>query len=168
MNKTNEPKIGKKSRKHGMSFTPTYKIWSGMTKRCTNPNYFLYARYGGRGIKVCERWKKFENFLADMGERPEGMSIERMDNDGDYSPENCRWASRVEQANNMSSNRFLEFQGVRHTCAEWARKIGIRYATLQDRLRQGWSVEDTLTYGTLPRGMSRKRVAPVADAKESK
>ena len=91
---------------HGRCETPAYRSWKSIKNRCINPKATGYKYWGGRGIKVCERWYKFENFYIDMGDRPEGMSIDRIDNDGNYEPGNCRWATRIEQNQNTRSNRI--------------------------------------------------------------
>ena len=112
--------------RHGMTQTPTYGVWSGMVGRCTNPNFKQWKDYGGRGIKVCERWMDFRNFLLDMGEKPEGKLIDRWpNNDGNYEPGNCRWATRREQQSNMRSNVRIAWNGEILTCADWGRRLGI-------------------------------------------
>jgi hypothetical protein len=131
---------------HGQSKTPTWRTWAGMRNRCNNPNNQKYPAYGGKGIKVCERWGSFENFVADMGERPSPKhSIDRIDNTGHYTPENCRWATPTEQANNKSTNRCVTFLGESLTVAEWSRRTGIPYFTLMYRIKAGWSAERALT-----------------------
>lgn len=135
---------------HGKCKTREYEVWSGMRERCENPMDHKYPSYGARGIKVCERWKTFENFLSDMGPRPSAQhSIDRKDNNGDYSAENCRWATRKEQARNRRDNHFLEFDGKRLTIAEWSELTGIRYDNIKNRINNlGWSVQKTLTTQT--------------------
>lgn len=132
---------------HGGYGTGAYSAWSHAKGRTTNPRNKKWPRYGGRGIRMCQRWRdSFQAFLDDMGERPgPGYSIERVDNDGDYEPGNCKWARRSDQANNTSANRVLEYGGEIMTLAQWAERIGIKYHTLHGRLRRGWSVERTLT-----------------------
>lgn len=131
--------------KHGMKGTPTYECWGGIIQRCNNPKRAYYHLYGGRGIKICDRWLDFENFFADMGEKPSNKhSIDRIDNDGDYEPSNCRWATVLEQANNRRDNKVLSYVGLELTVAEWARRISVSPFTLYARIRRGWTIERTL------------------------
>lgn len=115
----------KGSRRHGLAGTPTHKIWLGMRTRCLNPNDTSFHNYGGRGISVDPRWDDFANFLADMGERPSGMDLDRIDNDGPYSPDNCRWVSRTTNLRNTRRTRFVEVDGVRMSVTEAAERLGI-------------------------------------------
>ena len=130
---------------HGQSRTHIHAVWRMMRDRCNNPNNPAFRHYGGRGIKVCERWNDFVNFSADMGDRPKGYQIERIDNDGDYTPGNCKWATITEQRNNMRSNHILEFNGESHTIAEWSKITGFNWYTIRARLKYGWSIERALT-----------------------
>lgn len=119
-----------------------------MMQRCYNPNRDSFSEYGGRGIKVCARWHTFENFVADMGPRPAGMTLERINNDGDYEPSNCKWATRLEQAMNRRSNTFLELNGERLTASEWSARLGISKATICKRRKAGRSDEQCLSTTT--------------------
>ena len=131
--------------KHGMSRSQVYKHWVAMRQRCQNPNHWKYADYGGRGIKVCARWEDFANFLADMGEPEAGMTLDRIDVDGDYEPSNVKWASRREQANNRRNNTTLTYAGKTLTAAEWGRVTGLGKSAIIRRLSRGWPVERVLT-----------------------
>ena len=126
----------------------TYESWTAMRSRCNNPKQASYKNYGGRGIKICDEWNNsFEAFLKDMGERPSSQySLERIDNNGNYCPGNCKWASLVEQANNKSTNRIISFGGKTMTFAQWSRFLGIDERTLRARInRYGWSIEKAFT-----------------------
>lgn len=123
----------------------TYRSWEAMRRRCLDSDAVDYARYGGRGIKVCERWKcSFEHFLADLGERPGGTTLDRIDNGGDYTPENCRWADVKTQGRNQRTNVLLTWNGETLSAPEWAERTGIPVAAIRHRRRAGWSVERTL------------------------
>lgn len=114
-------------------------------QRCYDNNSHAYDRYGKRGIEVCDRWKKFENFYADMGDKPQGMSLERIDNNGNYEPSNVIWASDKAQANNRRSNVILEYQGRKQTMQQWADESGIKIGTIWARLHRGWTVERAIS-----------------------
>lgn len=127
---------------HGMNGTPTHSSWCSMKQRCLNTNAPSYPDYGGRGIKICDEWvDSFPTFLGDMGERPDGCTIDRRDNDGDYTPKNCGWSTVEEQANNKRTNRWLEYRGERKTLSQWARKLGIDKSTLAERLEKDWPLD---------------------------
>lgn len=131
---------------HGWSGTATYESWKAMNKRCSNKNSPDYPDYGGRGIAVCPQWQKFEAFLADMGPRPEGMTIERNNNQLGYSKSNCKWATPVEQANNKRTNTMITCGGVTKTLTQWCREMGLNYQTIQGRIQdKKWSPERAFT-----------------------
>lgn len=124
--------------------SPTYSSWTSMRTRCLNPNAPDFMRYGGRGIVICQRWTKFENFLADMGERPAKHTLDRKDTNGHYEPENCRWATQITQDRNKRTNRVLEAFGRQQILGDWVRETGIPSKTITDRLKRGWAVERAL------------------------
>lgn len=124
--------------KHDQSHTPTYKIWTGMRGRCATKRGAKHDRYGGRGIHVCERWDVFEHFMADMGPRPSSLhSIDRIDNDGNYEPTNCRWATSDEQNGNRRNTLLVTIDGVTKPAFFWAKEYGIHRATFQGRIYRG-------------------------------
>lgn len=130
---------------HGKSRTKIHGIWTSMLARCTNPKHVAYNRYGGRGIEVCERWRTFANFYADMGEPPEGKTIDRIDNDGDYTPENTRWTDLKTQNRNRSSNSLHTVNGITKTIAEWAEEKGMPPRQLRLRMKtKGLTMEQAL------------------------
>ena len=131
---------------HGDTGSPEFNAWQSMHQRCTNEKCRCYKNYGARGIKVCRRWQNYENFLADMGRRPSPEhSLERKNNNGNYCPANCVWATKIEQASNRRSNRVLNHGGRSQTLQAWARDLGTTDNALYMRLKKGWSVEKVLT-----------------------
>ena len=139
-------KASERMTKHGMYGTRTYESWNRMLQRCYNPSAAYYEIYGGRGITVCEQWQTFENFFADMGESGEGETLDRIDNDKGYYKENCRWASRKEQARNRSSNVEITYNGRTQCIAAWEEELGFKYGTLWNRLNTyKWSIEKSMT-----------------------
>lgn len=144
------------------------KIWKGMLERCQRKKHKAYHRYGGRGIKVCARWLEFKNFFADMGLRPQGLTIDRIDNDGDYEPGNCRWATQREQMGNTRKNNWIVVDGRRMHATDWSRETGVHVATIKNRLASGWSERDAVTtppdqYANSPQG-SRSPYAKLTEA----
>lgn len=136
-----------------------YRCWVNMIQRCENPDSTGWSHYGGRGIRVCARWKTYENFLADMDRRPSSKhTLDRIDPNGDYEPSNCRWLTMKEQENNRTNNRLLTFQGRTQTLMQWAEETGLKRETISKRLdRLGWSVEDALSTSTSPLPLESRR-----------
>jgi hypothetical protein len=131
---------------HRDRYVAEYRVWNHMLSRCRNPNNPAFKRYGGRGITVCRGWLSFDQFLADMGPRPPGTELDRINNNGPYSPENCRWADATTQANNRRSNRLITFNGKTQTLMQWAKETGIKRSTIQMRLDEyGWPLDKALT-----------------------
>lgn len=125
--------------------SPTYRSWQAMRNRCCNPNDIRWHRYGGRGISVCDRWlNSFENFLSDMGEKPDGMTLDRVDNDGNYEPDNCRWATSKTQGRSNYKARMITAFGKSKLLVDWANETGIKRETISRRLNSGWDAERAL------------------------
>jgi len=134
--------------KHGHSTTAnsqTYRSWDHMIQRCNNINNKYYHNYGGRGITVCQRWENFTNFLEDMGERPSGLTLDRIKNDKGYCKSNCQWATRKQQQRNRRTNRLLSHNGKTQCLIEWSEDTGISTSTIKYRLHKGWSTKKALT-----------------------
>lgn len=132
---------------HGGAGTPLYNAWKTMRARCRNPKHKKYHRYGGRGIKICERWDSFAAFREDMGERPPGATLDRVDNNGDYEPANCRWADQKQQQRNRANNRMLTIYGKTMSLAEWHEIVAheINYHTILQRIiRLGWNDKEAV------------------------
>ncbi len=139
---------------HGMTHTAIYRVWHQMRQRCENKNNQMYAAYGGRGIKVCKRWQQFENFFSDMGEPPFKAYLDRINNDGDYKPSNCRWITSAQSARNTTRNVMLTHKGMTMCLSDWAIHTGISRATLNGRLTKGWNIDKLLD---TPAGKHRKK-----------
>ena len=137
--------IVKRCLRHGKSYAKVYAIWAAMKNRCNNPNDKHYKDYGGRGITLCEEWLKFDNFLQDMGEPPDRLQLERIDNDKGYSKYNCKWATAAEQCRNKRNTKFLTYQNKTLTPLEWSQLTGIVASVINRRLKSGWSIERALT-----------------------
>jgi len=142
----------KRLTKHGHTKTKeksrTYNVWKSMNQRCVNPNNKSYPYYGGRGIKVCLRWRKFENFFKDMNDAPIGYQIDRINNNANYCKSNCRWSTRKQQQRNKRNNQTRTFRGKTQCLAAWAEEFNVNISTLQTRLQKGWSIKRTLTTPT--------------------
>lgn len=137
---------GDRARTHGMSKTAIYSIWDSMIQRCYNKNRRDYKTYGAKGIKVCDKWKNdFVAFFNDMGHRPDGMSLDRIDTTKEYSPENCRWASSKIQSRNRTDNKMISFNGKTMCLQSWSEEIGINKNTLYARFLRGWDAKRSLT-----------------------
>lgn len=134
--------------KHGICYTKLYRIFSGMKTRCYGKTSKPYKNYGGRGIKIHQEWLDDVSLFFDWAMKngyEEGLEIERIDNDGNYEPDNCRFATRVEQANNRRTNKFIEYNGIRLTVSQWSAKLGMSRHGVKGRLNKGWSIERALT-----------------------
>lgn len=139
------------ARTHGMRRTKVYVTWCQMIARCLDQNSISYKNYGGRGISICDRWRQFNNFFADMGDRPfKNAQIDRIDNEGNYEPGNCKWSTPAENALNRRSTRYITYNGETLAIAQWTKRFGIARSTLQNRLNRGWSVEKALTESPKP------------------
>jgi len=139
------------------TYTSEYDTWAQMRDRCENPRNPQYRNYGDRNIWVCERWRSFENFISDMGPRPfPSHQLDRIDNDGPYMPENCRWVDAATNMRNSSATRILEHDGLRLSIAEWGERLGIKAQVIRARLHNGWTVERALTQR--PRRSPMRRV----------
>lgn len=147
------------SRTHGQRKSKIYSIHHDIVNRCTNPKDLSYKNYGGRGIEVCERWKVFENFYEDMGDVPNGMQIDRIDNELGYSKSNCRWISPRDNSNNRRSNHVIDIDGEAKTVSYWAEdpRVSVAYSTILTRLNRGWSNKEALFTPPLKKGTRTKK-----------
>lgn len=128
---------------HGQSGTKLHYVWIEMRQRCSNPEHRRFSLYGARGIKVCNEWQLFEVFYkwAKSSGYQEGLSLDRIDNDGNYEPNNCRWATQIQQVNNTRVTKMVTYRGRTQSLSDWSRELNLNYYTLRSRLRIGWSVQ---------------------------
>lgn len=152
--------VAMNSTTHGRSTSPEYVVWSGMHARCRDASHESFQRYGARGIQVCERWNSFEAFYTDMGPRPDGMTLERNDNDGNYEPGNCRWATRIEQARNTRKTVFITFEGETLSLADWGRRLNTKTSTLRQRWAKFATLRPIGRYQSRGPYMTRKFAEP--------
>ncbi len=151
---------GKNGRTHGRSRTPAHISWQSMLTRCGNPNARSFSKYGALGIRVCERWAtSFEAFLLDMGERPAGTSIDRIDPRGGYEPGNCRWATMLEQGTNKRRHVLVEHEGRTQTVSQWAREFSVSPYGIYPRIRRGIPFAEALRLARPPRPRRRREVS---------
>lgn len=150
---------------HGMDGTPIYRRWCGMIERCCNSKSKHFTRYGRRGITVCDRWRySFENFYDDMGSPPSSdLSIDRINNNGNYEPGNCRWATKTEQALNRRNNNYLEFNGKRLSISEWSDAIGINKQTICERIKCGMTIDMILSPEKFTKSTRNRRFTTVLE-----
>lgn len=141
----NKERIRETHTTHGQTNSRAYRVWQNMKNRCCDPTNSHYHLYGGRGIKVCQEWMRFENFYADMGNPPEGMTIDRIDNNGNYCRDNCRWADARVQGNNRRNNVHAVLSGERKTITQWCAVFGVKASTVKNRIRAGQAPEKALT-----------------------
>jgi len=130
---------------HGLSHLPEYSLWCGMKQRCYYEKHKSFKDYGAKGIKVSDEWHDFEKFYNDMGSKPEGMTLDRIDTNKDYSKDNCRWATYKEQMRNTSRNNIIEFNGKSMCLTDWAKELNVSYSVLKMRLFRGWDLERALS-----------------------
>ena len=152
--------------RHGKKRSSIYTIWRSMIDRCENPNVKAYPNYGGRGIKVCDDWHDFKTFYREMGDRPEGMTLDRIDNDKGYYKWNCKWSTRREQIINRRNTRHLTVRGITKPCTDWAQITGLDGRTILARIRKGWSEEEAVLIPkvTLRKGIPRgEQLKPAAN-----
>lgn len=142
-------------RYHGHTDSPTHQSWRALRQRCNQKSNDRYKNYGGRGIKVCQRWDDFLNFLADMGERPPGYTIDRIDIDGDYCPENCRWLPRALQMKNMKQTIWITIENKTLCLTDWCKELGLKYTMVYQRIKSGMAPTEALTAKRLVRRNSK-------------